>query len=380
VIEFKCPGCGIPYHASDDKAGRTARCVKCGAPMDIPGVSGARSGRAPPVETAESRATARRGAPEGDGQDMEIKLRRMLTGLDPREYEHAWDRKALDALQRIKGFDFLVRKYSEHINERVLRVLHTGSHIRVTQSSFPGLHDAFDAACAVLGLEFTPELYIEWDYSVNASAIGVEQPVVVLNSGSVDLLSTDELVWLLGHELGHIKSGHMLYTQIAELFPFLAGVIGEATLGLGRLLTSSVHVALFYWYRMSEFTADRAGMLACQDQEAALRAMVKMAGLPRRMFGELQIDAFVQQAREFEGLDSSTLNWIAKLMLTMHRTHPWTVMRAHELLKWIEAGEYEAVLDRRAVPVGGQQPASTRMSHLSRDNQPMGPKSQTLQQ
>ena len=46
---------------------------------------------------------------------------------------------------------------------------------------------------------------------INAMAIGSKKPIVVLNSGTVNLMDEHELRTVLGHEAGHILSDHVLY-------------------------------------------------------------------------------------------------------------------------------------------------------------------------
>jgi len=264
----------------------------------------------------------------------------------------------------MKGVNFIVRKFYELVDERVTRLAYTGSNIRVTQSSFPDLHGTFLTVCRTLDMQYIPELYIGWDYSLNAEAFGVERPAVKVNSGCVDLLSPSELMFFLGHELGHVKSGHMLYGAVAAQIGNLTAIIGEATMGLGRILTGGLEAAFFYWYRMSELTADRAGLLACQDGDAALTAMVKMAGLPIKFFDRISTASFIQQAREFEGFDSDSVNWVTKLMITSYRTHPWTVMRAKELLEWVDGGSYDSVVRRETRLSPSDMASSTRTPHV----------------
>jgi len=156
----------------------------------------------------------------------------------------------------------------------------------------------------------------------------------------------------------------VLYHQLAAVFPILGEILGAATLGLGKLAAGGIDVALYYWSRMSEFTADRAGMLACQDDRAALSALTKMAGLPKGYYDKVDVNAFIAQAKEFDSFDTSQLNWIAKIMLATHRTHPWTVMRASELLRWIESSDYAAILERKTGAQTRRGPSTSRLRHL----------------
>jgi Zn-dependent protease with chaperone function len=271
--------------------------------------------------------------------------RKLLTGLRPQAYEHPLDSKALDALQSTQGFETLVRKLNEWGFERIIRVQLTGSNIRVTPDSFPDIHDKMREAGAILDLPKLPELYISAGGEINAFTAGVERPVVVLTSGAIDLLADDELFFVIAHELGHIKSGHVLYYQIAEFVPVIGEIVGGVTFGLGEVFSLGLQAALLNWKRTSEFTSDRAGLLACQNASAAIGAMVKIAGLPLKHHASFNTEDFIAQAREFQALDTDKLSWIAKGLSIMGQTHPWTVMRANQFLHWIDTGEYEKVLN-----------------------------------
>jgi Zn-dependent protease with chaperone function len=277
--------------------------------------------------------------------------RKTLTGLRPQVYEHPLDKRALDALEGISGLESLVRIFNEHSVERMMRIQFTGSNLHVNADNLPEVHEMARAACEILDLPRLPEIYIQADGSLNAFTAGVDKPLIVLNSGCIDLLSSDELFFVMAHELGHIKSGHVLYYQIAQFLPIIGEIIGAATFGTGKLISVGIEVALLNWQRMAEFTADRAGLLACQDADTAIRAMIKIAGLPQKFYHSINTEDFIAQAREFAGFDVSKLDRIAKAISAMGQSHPWTVMRAHEFLKWVDSGDYERILAAPARPL-----------------------------
>ena len=271
--------------------------------------------------------------------------RRQLTGLRPQAYEHPLDAQALNALQKTSGLETVVRKCNEWGFERLLRVQLTGSHLRVTADSVPEVHEKLVAACSILDLPGVPDLYLAAGDELNAFTAGVDRPLIVLSAGLVDRLTDDELLFVIAHEVGHIKSGHVLYYQIAEFLPVIGAIVGTATFGLGELLGAGLQVALLNWKRMSEFTADRAGLLGCQDANVPLTAMIKIAGLPQKYDGAINPEDFIAQAREFKTFDADKLNWFVKALSTMGQTHPWTVMRASQFLAWIDSGDYEKVVN-----------------------------------
>ncbi|TMH09498.1 MAG: protease [Betaproteobacteria bacterium] len=270
--------------------------------------------------------------------------RKPLLGLKPQTYEHPLDRKTLDSLQKTGGLETLVRKVNEWGLERMLQVQLSGSHLKATEDSFPELAGLLREAAHNIDLPTLPDLYVAAQGGLNAFTAGVKRPIIVISSEAVDCLTPDELLFVIGHEVGHIKSGHVLYYQIAEYLPVIGEILGGVTLGLGELAGAGLQVALLNWKRMSEFSADRAGLLACQDANPALTVMMKAAGLPRSRYDSANTEDFIAQARSFESLDADALNWIARRLSVMGQTHPWTVLRAQQMLAWIDDGSYEQVL------------------------------------
>ena len=271
--------------------------------------------------------------------------RQTLVGLHAQFYEHPFDRNALASLNGTPGLELLIRKFNELGVERFLRIQFTGSNLKVTRDNFLELHELVREATTILNLPVLPDLYIQAGGSINAFTAGVQRPLVVLNAGCIDNLSTDELFFVIGHELGHIKSGHVLYRQIGAVLPMVGNFVSRMTVGLGGLVSTALEAALLNWQRMSELTADRAGLLACQNREAAISAMVKIAGLPHKLYNCFNTDDFIAQAREFKALDENPLDKVAKFVSTMGHSHPWTVLRAAEFDSWTNSGEYNRILN-----------------------------------
>ena len=270
-----------------------------------------------------------------------------LEGLHLLEYEHPFDAKALNAdLEKTPGLNTVIRQVNKQAVERYLRVVNTGSHLRITEHTYPQIYAVLDEVCTTINLPERPDFYLEWEYAVNGYTIGVERPLIMLKSGAIDLMDKAERRFVVGHEVGHIKSRHVLYSQTAMVFPIMAEIVGTATFGVGEMLSWPLQLALLGWQRMSEFTADRAGLLACQDFSAVTRAMMKLAGMPTKHYNDMVVESFLQQARDFEQLDYDVLNKAVKFLSILSRDHPWTVMRVAELLRWVESGEYGKVLRR----------------------------------
>lgn len=258
-------------------------------------------------------------------------------GLLAEDFQHPDDIVATSALQAVPGLDTLVSKVMEYGFERVYYLENTASNVRVTPRMFGRLHRALGWGCKILGVD-EPELYVMVDPTPNAFTYGHTRPFIVLTSGLVDMLDDEERFFVIGHELGHIKSGHVLYTVLARNIATVVSLIGQATLGLGSLLGQGLVLALYDWYRKAELTADRAGLLCVQDMNPCLRTFMKLAGGASRLYAEMDQTEFVRQIREYERADESHLNRAYKQLITAFRTHPFPILRAKELDEWHGAG------------------------------------------
>ncbi|MEO8953987.1 MAG: M48 family metallopeptidase [Ktedonobacteraceae bacterium] len=274
------------------------------------------------------------------------KARRRFPGLDAAVLQHPYDRAALNALQKIPGLDIIVRKFIELFPERVAYIQNVAQTIRVGKTQCPQLYAQLREACSILDVR-EPELYVAHNPLPNAWTSGHDHPYIVVTSGLLDLMNEDEIMAVIGHELGHIKSGHVLYRTIALCITLLLTVVGDMTLGIGRLIGRSLEATLLEWYRMSEFTGDRAGLLVIQDPQVMLSLMMKFAGGTLFQRNLLDTQEFLKQADLYEEVDANLLDRVYKMLLVAPVAHPLTIVRAREIMKWSESSEYKAALEGR---------------------------------
>jgi hypothetical protein len=176
----------------------------------------------------------------------------------------------------------------------------------------------------------------------------------VFNSGILEILDEDERRAVLAHEVGHIMSGHPTYTTLAIIL--LA--IGMANIpALANLALFPFELALLEWYRKSEFSADRAALLGTQDVRKTQSVHLKLAG-GAVLDDPIDLDAFLAQAREYETM-TGPWDRVWQFINTAFRTHPFATVRAGELQRWIDAGEYEKILRGDYVKRGEEPPPLT---------------------
>ncbi len=274
--------------------------------------------------------------------------RKKLLLLNPNEYEHELDKKALNSLKKTPGLDKLTKAYYKHTTEQTLKILKTGSSIKVTHNNHSEIKELLEEACANLHFKNIPELYIEKADDINVTTMGITEPLINITSEAVENLTPDELINILGQGIGHIKSGHVIYQEMTKIVPYIGDAIGLLTLGFGELISKPLELSLLYWYRVSQLTADRAGLLACQDYDTSIRTLIKISGIPQKLYNEINTEEFINQAKEFENYDFDALNKLAKTVLITDQSQSWAVLRASELIKWVESKEYQKIIDKHA--------------------------------
>ena len=151
-------------------------------------------------------------------------------------------------------------------------------------------------ACYILDLEKVPPMYVNQDPQPNAMCIGLDEPIIVVTTGLVELLDEEEMRAVVGHEVGHALSGHSVYRTILLFLTNLA--LQVAWIPLGNVAIMAIVTALREWFRKSELSADRAGLLVGQDLQASMRGLMKIAG--GNHLHEMNVDAFLEQAEEYE--------------------------------------------------------------------------------
>lgn len=271
-----------------------------------------------------------------DEQDSDH-TRRILTGIGATSWEHPADRATLNALRKIPGFDLALRKIFGMFGERAIRLAFKANAVRVTEKQYPWIHQRMLRVCEVLDVETVPELYVSQTPIVNAGAVGMNEPFIVLNSSMLEVLNRDQVEAVLAHEVGHIMSGHVLYRTLLillmQLTVFRFPLVGIAALPL--------LLALLEWNRKAELSCDRAALLAVQDRDTVLSSLMNLAGGTRGE--ELDLAEFVAQAEEYrEG--GEVLDSVYKLLNVLGATHPFAVARVAELQIWLESGRYDEIL------------------------------------
>jgi len=208
--------------------------------------------------------------------------KRCLSRLNPTCYDLIVEDFVTDgdqeALELLKAAGPLLQLTYSTIIEPRLRNLAARLSKGTMKSKLDRRIESLIVECAdILALDLLPAVYLSNAGQRNAFTAGSDlEPIIVIDQDLVGLLSDEELRALLGHEVGHIKSRHLAYHSIAELLERGLG-FSTSILGMG-LVSIPMRLAMLAWHRESEFSADRAGLIAADSFASVASMFVKMIG------------------------------------------------------------------------------------------------------
>jgi len=103
---------------------------------------------------------------------------------------------------------------------------------------------------------------------------------------------------------------------------------------------------LFRWLRAAELTCDRAALLVVKDPKVVISVLMKLAGGCPSLSDQLNVDAFLEQARSYDKASSNPVGWYIRNAQTRELSHPLPVMRAREMDEWSRSQEYRTLLQK----------------------------------
>ncbi len=264
-----------------------------------------------------------------------------LIGLTADDFRHPLDQTATQNLKQLPGLDLLVRGLLGSVAEQFFALNNLAASIRVSQTQLPHLYQLLIDACQVLDLD-PPELYIQQNPVPNAYTFAMRgnRPFMVIHTSLIDLLTPPEIQAVMAHELGHLKCEHGVYLTLANIMLLAAGLLPS----WGTAIAQSLQTQLMEWVRCAEFSCDRAALLAVQDPRIVMSVLMKLAGGSPSLAPLLNLDAFIEQARDYDSLSENELGAMLKAMQTEQLTHPVPVLRAREIDRWASSPIYQNLL------------------------------------
>ncbi len=266
--------------------------------------------------------------------------------LSSAAFQHPLDVQATANLQKVPLLAPLIKMVSSSVFEKQMYLMSISSTIRLGPNQAPSIYQKFEQAAAILDLPELPDLYVSSQYVINAIAFGVEKYQIILYAGLIDFLTEEELLAVIGHELGHVKCQHMLYKTMAYILRYLGTEVLYNLLpaGTGLLATLPLQLAILEWERKAELSCDRAGLLVVQDPAVMASALAKLAGGSKKILPELNLDEVMRQAQEYNDTGEGLIEQLFKVNMMLQQTHPFPIVRAKEITDWGGSDQYQHIL------------------------------------
>ncbi len=273
-------------------------------------------------------------------------LKTSLIGLKADSFRHPLDLEATKTLKQIPGLDMMVRNLLGPMAEQVFYVENIASSILVGEKQLPDLHKLLLEACQILDID-APQLYVRQHPAPNAYTFAMrgKQPFVVIHTSLIEILTPAEIQAVIAHELGHLKCDHSVYLTPVNLLILAAAIVPN----VGAVLAQAIQSQLLAWVRCAEFSCDRAALLATQNPKVVMSVLMKLAGGSPSLSSQLNLDAFIDQARAYDDISKTELGEMVKSARTAELSHPVPVLRAREIDRWASSQEYQKLLQNHGI-------------------------------
>jgi len=272
--------------------------------------------------------------------------------ISPLTWEHPADAVALKALRSLPGLDVLVSRTIGRLNEVNMKHRMTRGRKPVTSESHPRLLRLYEDVLATFDIAEEWPLYVVPMGGVNAGAVGMESPFLILSEEAALLTDADIRV-IMAHELGHVLSGHVLYRTMMRLLLNVSWMALSGAVGLPLIIATLM--ATVEWERKSELSADRASALA-MGGSAEVRSVLERLNTDRDPILLAQIEKLkLNLSDETRQKLTGALEALEKLVTK----HPPIEDRIAAIEAWTASEEFAAIMAGEYPRRGAENPWSS---------------------
>ena len=219
------------------------------------------------------------------------------------------DADAMNVLRGIGPLNAAAHALSERVGRPWFEAAVNG--IRLSEQQLPDIFALSIKAARIVGLSHLPEIYISGEHMWESVTMGSNTSSFIAVGSVLTNFRGEDLLYLLGREMGHAKAGHALWTTVVNLLagrqPGNRSLLGEGMLSFlnpAKLIESGINAPLMTWQRHSAITADRAGLLVVGDADVARRVTLQWTLHSFPLAGRINMEAW--RAQEDAADESST--------------------------------------------------------------------------
>ena len=247
---------------------------------------------------------------------------------------HPEDAKAIQMIQKVKSLNPLVRKIMEYGYEKKEHGINLGNYLKVNAHNLPKVYRAFKDVVKKVGIK-EPELYIYQDANPNAFTYGETNTFICVRNAVVDKFSVEEFQCVIAHECGHLLCKHSFYTNLLDILVEMKDALGIIT----WLAFEPLYLALQYWNRKSELSADRCAAAVTGESVFQSVMLKTSSGIDAQIVNRSPL---LDQAEEYHKFkNASWWNCIQQNCQEAVCSHPYRCERAWEIDRWKNSWQYK---------------------------------------
>ena len=280
---------------------------------------------------------------------VDLNTIKTFPNLHPKSFQQPLDATSTSSLSSVPLLPSLLSWLHSNSVEQLMRQHHLRNTLRIDHSNGGVIYEAFEHAAAVLDVKQMPEVFIQNSPIFNAFAMGTENYSIVLTSAIVDALSPDEILAVVGHELGHIKCEHMLYKTVCHLLSIVGlDLLKQLIPGVGSAASLAIGYAMANWSRKAELSCDREALLATQDVNIVTNLTLLLASGTKKVLPELSLESALKQQEDLNEIENTLLG---KLMIIqeLEMSHPIPIVRCSEINAWSKTQDYRDLLNGKYI-------------------------------
>ena len=256
-----------------------------------------------------------------------------LKGIEVSSYIHPDEKKAWKLITGavwLKAF----LSWAGSIETRIiLKAELLGSAVSVTEEKMPELYKSLYTACEVLDYDKKPRVFIVHSASLRTKLYYDDTPLIIVPDYMLEQYDSDMLLFEMGRCITQLKK-EQCQTEMLLLnsVPLLAKIPGVGSIAVPIVCS---------WIRKSELTADRGGLLTCQDHWKAQKALMRNAGIPAELIERDILPEYMKTVKD--------VNFVTGIVQGINKLYKVTNLsndRILELARWYSSGEYAGIIKK----------------------------------
>lgn len=250
-----------------------------------------------------------------------------------------------------------LRKHTADVQDYELTIKMMRQGVLVTEKQFAWVKSEVDACAAILHISPPPAVFIVGNGRMKADAVNFKTPFIVLPSELVDKSSPKALRFAIGRQMGHIKCDHVFYKALTSKatgsLGFVLGKWGQEL--LNSFFEKVSDWALVDWILAHEISADRAGLITCQDLALAQRALLNFKLAISFESIELDVEDYLEQAEIVQEKQALILEELPEPVQKgighwqrserLQSGHPFILQRIKALQEYAESEAYQKLVE-----------------------------------